>query len=167
MQVVTLEEEFIYNYQDSNCHLWFLQNRLPGYSWYLPKSDGYLNLGIGGFFEKLKAKNENIKFHWDLFTQKLEQLSLVKNHPFNPKGYTYYVRNYTDIIHLHNTFIIGDAAGLATRDMGEGIGPAIKSGILAANAILYNKPFIANSISKFSFKRHQTLLKLLYAYVFN
>lgn len=166
-RVVTLEEEFIYNYQDSNCHLWLLQNRLPGYSWYVPKSDGYLNLGIGGFFEKLKAKNKNIKFHWNLFTQKLEQLSLVKNYLFNPKGYTYYVRNHTDIIHLHNTFIIGDAAGLATKDMGEGIGPGIKSGILAANAILYNKPFIANSIRKFSFKRHQTLLKLLYAYVFN
>ncbi len=35
-----------------------------------------------------------------------------------------------------NAFITGDAAGLATRDMCEGIGPAIRSGLKAADAIL-------------------------------
>jgi len=61
LSVVALEEEFPYEYKDENCHLWFLQNKLPGYSWYVPKSNGYLNIGIGGFAEKLKVQNEDIK----------------------------------------------------------------------------------------------------------
>jgi flavin-dependent dehydrogenase len=37
---------------------------------------------------------------------------------------------------MGNAFIIGDAAGLATRDLCEGIGPAIRSGHLAAASIV-------------------------------
>jgi hypothetical protein len=40
--------------------------------------------------------------------------------------------NYRPAGHLDNAFVIGDAAGLATLDLGEGTGPAIESGILAA-----------------------------------
>jgi flavin-dependent dehydrogenase len=52
-QVVTLEQEFPYQYQDDRCHLWFMEKGLPGYSWYVPKADGYINVGIGGFAERL------------------------------------------------------------------------------------------------------------------
>jgi flavin-dependent dehydrogenase len=37
---------------------------------------------------------------------------------------------------VDNAFLTGDAAGLATRDLCEGIGPAIRSGQRAADAIL-------------------------------
>jgi flavin-dependent dehydrogenase len=159
--VVTLEEEFPYDYHDENCHLWFLQNKLPGYSWYVPKSNGYLNIGIGGFSEKLKVNNDNIKNQWQFFVKELDRLSLVKNYHFNARGYTYYVRNSVDIAQNDNLFLIGDAAGLATKDMGEGIGPAVKSGILAADAITSGKPFSLNSVKKYSFPRHQTVLSFL------
>jgi flavin-dependent dehydrogenase len=40
------------------------------------------------------------------------------------------------VVRRDNAFITGDAAGLATRDMAEGIGPAIRSGKRAAQSIL-------------------------------
>ena len=162
---VTLEEEFPYNYHDANCHLWFLQNKLPGYSWYVPKGNGYVNVGIGGFAEKLKANNDNIKDHWQLFVKELERLSLVKNYHFNVKGYIYYSRNNVDIAQKDNLFLIGDAVGLATKDMGEGIGPAVKSGILAAKAITSGKPLSLSPVKKYSFPRYQTAIKLFIAYL--
>lgn len=165
--LVTLEEEFPYDYQDSNCHLWFRQNNHPGYSWYVPKSDGYINIGIGGFAEKLKSHTDHIKNQWAFFTQKLDQLSLVKNHRFNAGGYTYYVRSKVDSSQNDRAYIIGDAAGLATKDMGEGIGPAVKSGLLAADAISFNTPLSFNSIKRYSFPRYRTAIQLLGAFVKN
>jgi len=165
--VVTLEEEFPYDYQDGNCHLWFFQNELPGYSWYVPKSNGYLNIGIGGFAEKLKANNDNIKNQWQFFVRELERLSLVKNYHFNAKGSVYYIRNSLAVVPIENLFLIGDAAGLATKDMGEGIGPAVKSGILAAEAIISGKPFSLHSVKKYSFPRYQTVIKLFFLYLIN
>jgi flavin-dependent dehydrogenase len=158
--VVSLEEEFPYEYRDRNCHLWFLQNRLPGYSWYVPKNNGYLNIGIGGYAEKLKMQNENIKYHWQLFIKELERLELVRDYPFKAKGYMYYVRDDLESVQIDNAFIIGDAAGLATRDMGEGIGPAVRSGLLAAEAIINSKSVSLRSIKKYSFPRWKVALKL-------
>lgn len=165
--VVTLEEEFPYDYQDRDCHLWFLCNKLPGYSWYVPKNDGYLNIGIGGYLEKLKSNHDDIKNQWQFFANELERLSLVKNHYFNAKGYFYYVRNNVDLVYIDSIFIIGDAAGLATKDMGEGIGPAVISGILAADAIVSGKPFSLRSVKKYSFPRYRTFGKLLFTYLLN
>jgi flavin-dependent dehydrogenase len=45
---------------------------------------------------------------------------------------------------------IGDAAGLATKDMGEGIGPAMEIGILAAESNLKGQLFSIQSIGKYS-----------------
>ena len=165
--VVTIEEEFPYDYHDGNCHLWFFQNKLPGYSWYVPKSNGYLNIGIGGFSEKLKANNDNIKNQWQFFVKELERLSLVKNYHFNARGYVYYIRNSIDVVQNDRLFLIGDAAGLATKDMGEGIGPAVKSGILAAYAITSGKPFSLSAVKKYSFPRYETVIKLFVAYLIN
>ena len=165
LSIVTLEAEFPYDYHDGNCHLWFLQNRLPGYSWYVPKSTGYVNIGIGGFSEKLKANNDTIKKQWDLFVKELERLSLVTDRRCNAGGYVYYIRDSMDRVHDDRAYIIGDAAGLATRDMGEGIGPAVRSGILAADAIASGNPLSVSPIKKYSFPRYKTGIKLFIAYL--
>ncbi|MGD8739887.1 MAG: NAD(P)/FAD-dependent oxidoreductase, partial [Desulfobacterales bacterium] len=80
--IVTIEEEFKYDYHDANCHLWFFENNLPGYAWYVPKADGYLNVGIGGKLLALKNRGQTIGRHWDSFIAKLEKLSLVKGHTY-------------------------------------------------------------------------------------
>ena len=51
-QIVALEEEFPYDYRNSKCHLWIFDKQLPGYSWYVPKADGYINIGIGAMADK-------------------------------------------------------------------------------------------------------------------
>ncbi len=159
--VVTLEQEFPYAYQDGDCHLWFFQHRLPGYAWYIPKNDGWLNVGIGGFVEPLKARHTTIRQHWQWFVQELEQRSLVKDYSFKPGGYTYSTRDRRDVVQQGRALLIGDAAGLATRDLAEGIGPAVRSGLLAADAIISGQPLSLNSIKKYSQLHWRTLLKFV------
>ena len=149
-KIVALEEEFEYDWKDGNCYLWFGDLNLRGYSWYVPKANGYLNVGLGGTFYGLKRKGKNIREHWANFTNKLRNLHLVENYEFNEKGYSYYLRSNVKNVRRDNAFIVGDAAGLATIDMGEGIGPAIESGFLAAEAIISGAEYSLNKISKFS-----------------
>ena len=158
--IVTLEEEFPCHYTDDNCYLWFLQNDLPGYSWYVPKGSGFINIGIGAYQEKLKQKKNSLKNHWHHFIKKLAELGLVIPDQLAPKGYSYYIRGNVNKVQIDNAFIIGDAAGLATRDMGEGIGPAVKSGLLAAEAILNNRELSLESIPPYSIK-HPAILKFI------
>lgn len=150
-QIIALEAEFPYEYKDANCHLWLGQNRLPGYAWYLPKQGGYVNIGIGGYTKKLKANDDSIHHHWLLFREELQRLGLVVNSPAAARGYIYYLRDRVTMVQMKRIFLAGDAAGLATRDMGEGIGPAIMSGILAAEAIVSGRPLSFRSIGKRSF----------------
>jgi flavin-dependent dehydrogenase len=141
LQVVTQELEFPFSWKDPSCYLWFFTDGLPGYSWYVPKADGYVNVGVGGVARKLKNKNDNIQRHWQLLTQRLSQRGLLDRQPSAPGGYSYYLRAKTKITTQHNAFVIGDAAGLATRDMCEGIGPAVRSALLAARSIHAGTPF--------------------------
>ena len=135
-QVGALEQEFPYQWQDDRCILWFGEHGLPGYSWYVPKQGGYLNVGIGGFSEHMKHSRVTLRQHWDLLTRKLEDLGLVNGHSWKPKGHTYFVRQRARVTQKDNAFIVGDAAGLATCDLAEGIGPAIESGIRTARTIV-------------------------------
>jgi flavin-dependent dehydrogenase len=149
-QITAIEDEFTGNIVDSRCHLWFSEGGLPGYSWYVPKNDGYVNVGIGGNTEALKRMGQTIHHYWDQFVRKLVDSSLIADKPRNLSGYVYYLRDNVSVVRLGNAFIVGDAAGLATRDMGEGIGPAIRSGIRAAEAIVHRKEFSLRSIPRYS-----------------
>lgn len=149
-QTVTLEHEFPYQYADTQCHLWFLRKRLPGYSWYVPKANGYLNIGIGGMAQVLKDRGDDIWRHWEVFIQDLERSGLVQGFTATPKGYSYYLRDKMDTVRIGNAFIVGDAVGLATADMAEGIGPAIKSGLRAADAIINGSEYNIKNIERFS-----------------
>jgi flavin-dependent dehydrogenase len=48
-------------------------------------------------------------------------------------------------------FLIGDSAGLASVDLGEGIGPAVQSALMAAGEILGEADYRKEAISPFSF----------------
>jgi menaquinone-9 beta-reductase len=149
--IVAQEEEFAYDYSDERCYLWFFQNGLPGYAWYVPKANGFVNVGVGGSAAVLKANNDTLKRHWRLLVDKLDEMKLVRDHDYKPAGHSYYLRGKAPLLRNGNAFIIGDAAGLATRDMGEGIGPAIQSGIRAAEAIISGQEYSLASISSYSF----------------
>ena len=140
LQIVTLEHEIQYDWQDSDCHLWFCEQGLPGYSWYVPKEHGWLNVGVGALAERMKRRGQDIREHWARLAALLGG-SLAPGASYDPGGYSYYLRGRVDVVRRDNAFITGDAAGLATRDLGEGIGPAIRSGLLAAESILAGKPY--------------------------
>ena len=134
LQTVTLELEFPHDWQDGDCHLWFFQSGLPGYSWYVPKARGWLNVGVGAMAARLR-QHESIWQHWRHLASQLERQFRIRM-PANPTGYSYYVRGGVGQARVDNAFLTGDAAGLATRDLCEGIGPAIRSGQRAADSIL-------------------------------
>ncbi len=71
LQTVTLEHEIEYDWREPDCHLWFFDHGLPGYAWYVPKQNGWLNVGIGGMADRIKAGNRSIHDHWELFTRML------------------------------------------------------------------------------------------------
>jgi menaquinone-9 beta-reductase len=150
--VVTLEQEYRSEATDGMCSLWFFDRGLPGYAWYVPKQNGYLNVGIGGKFFRLKGNNQSIRDHWHSFMGKLESLSIDLDQSQKPRGYFYYIRQDTGPVQQEHAYLVGDAAGLATIDMGEGIGPAVKSGILAARSIITGKPYSLASIGRFSLR---------------
>jgi len=150
LQAVTLEREFPCDWKDARCHLWFLDKGLPGYAWYVPKADGYLNVGVGGMAEKLKRRGDDIRRHWDLLGERLVDEGLLEAPPEQPGGYSYFLRDKADPRRRGNAFVVGDAAGLATRDMCEGIGPAVRSGLLAARSITTGVDYDLGGIDAFT-----------------
>jgi flavin-dependent dehydrogenase len=149
-QAVTLELEFPYEWHDPRCHLWFLEKGLPGYAWYVPKSDGFLNVGVGGMADKLKRRGDDIRRHWDRLADKLVRAGLVSEPPSQPHGYSYFVRDRVDIGRSGNACLAGDAMGLATRDMCEGIGPAVQSGLLAARSIMSDTEYVLQGVDPYT-----------------
>ncbi|MDH3266533.1 MAG: NAD(P)/FAD-dependent oxidoreductase, partial [Gammaproteobacteria bacterium] len=150
LQVAAYEQEFAYHWSNAECHLWFFDDGLPGYAWYVPKANGYINVGLGGVADKLKQQNGHVRDYWHKFVAKLRRKGLVKYDNYQPTGYSYYLQGKVDAVSDNNAYIVGDAVGLATRDMCEGIGPAIKSGLLAANAIATGADYSLRDIDKLS-----------------
>jgi flavin-dependent dehydrogenase len=149
-QTATYEHEFAYDWQDDDCHLWFFDDGLPGYTWYVPKANGFINIGLGGMADQVKHKGGSVQEYWRKFVDRLDKCGLVRFDHFQPKGYSYYLRGNVDVISDDNAYLIGDSVGLATRDMCEGIGPAVKSGLLASNAIISGSDYSLADITKLS-----------------
>ena len=149
-QILALEDEFLQDTADPVCRLWFFENDLPGYAWYVPKKGGYVNIGVGGKADLLKKRGSTIKDQWDYLVNKLRRMGLVRKESLNPRGYVYYLRGDDPQTLDGNLYLVGDSAGLATLDMGEGIGPAILSGQRAAEAILGRDAYRLDGVPEFS-----------------
>jgi flavin-dependent dehydrogenase len=96
--------------------------------------------------ERIKRSGVDIRQHWNHLIAKLDR-KLAKGAQYDPVGYSYYLRGNVQVVRIADAFITGDAAGLATRDMCEGIGPAIRSGHRAADAILKGVPYSLNDVT--------------------
>lgn len=148
--IITMEKEYHTEFTEKDCHLWFFDHRLPGYSWYVPKAGGYLNIGTGGKALPMNRKGQHIHDHFEALVKKLLKKGWISTPPSHVKGYAYHLRNSDVRPCMGNAYLTGDAAGLATRDMGEGIGPAVKSGILAARSIALGQPYTLKKIKQYS-----------------
>ena len=111
----------------------YVEPDLRGYGWYFPKQD-FLNVGIGitgGADGSLPRRREA------LLAALRASGRLPAELPIEPfKGHAYVVRRQAPRRLSGPRFcLVGDAAGLARDLSGEGIGPAIRSGRLAADAV--------------------------------
>ena len=110
----------------------YVEPDLRGYGWFFPKGD-FINVGIGitgGNDGSLPRRREALVSA--LRAAGRLPAAMVLD-PF--KGHAYVVRRQAPRRLAGPSFcLIGDAAGLARDLSGEGIGPAIRSGILAAGA---------------------------------
>ena len=150
LQIATLEKEFPYAWENDQCHLWFLDDGLPGYAWYVPKGNGYINVGLGGKAAKMKAEGRRLQNFWSKFTDRLSGDGFVRDAEYKPTGFSYYLRGNVDVVRRGNAMIIGDSVGLASIDMGEGIGPAVQSALVAAKAIVQDDEYNLSNIAKYS-----------------
>jgi flavin-dependent dehydrogenase len=104
---------------------------LLGYGWIFRK-ENYINIGLG------REGEAHLSTHVDHFVRSLAARGKIPaNLPDRFHGHAYRLRTVlprTDA--PEGVLLIGDAAGLADRQSGEGIRPAIESGLLAASCIL-------------------------------
>jgi geranylgeranyl reductase family protein len=111
----------------------YVEPDLKGYGWYFPKED-VLNIGIG----VVAGPGVDLPRRRDALVASLRTSGHLpadlRIEPF--RGHAYVVRRRAPRRLAGEGFcLVGDAAGLARDLSGEGIGPAIRSGILAAEAV--------------------------------
>lgn len=165
LQISTLEKEFKYPQRQDTAHLFFAFHHLKGYAWYVPKANGYLNLGLGGFSEHFKASGINLRTQFQWFLEDLVKRQLLDSATKDqivPSGHGYYLYASQAEVKRDDCFLIGDAAGLATLDLAEGIGPAVESGLMAANDILGKVDYQQSKVNKFSLSPPYHLLQKLW-----
>jgi geranylgeranyl reductase family protein len=111
----------------------YVEPDLKGYGWYFPKGD-VLNVGVGcvsGPGADLPRRREALVGALRAAGRLPADLAIE---PF--RGHAYVVRRRAPRKLAGDRFcLVGDAAGLARDLSGEGIGPAINSGLLAAEAV--------------------------------
>jgi flavin-dependent dehydrogenase len=109
----------------------FFCRDMEGYGWSVRKG-GYLNVGIG------RRVNEGFNGHLERFVAFLEANGILPGGAtLRWRGHAYFAagvgpRPLVD----RGIVLIGDAAGLAYPESGEGILPAIESGLLAAKTLI-------------------------------
>jgi geranylgeranyl reductase family protein len=105
---------------------------LDGYGWCVRKGS-YLNVGLG------RRDARNFAAHARAFTEWLEETGRAPAAATRAawRGHAYLLIGSTTALPVGDgLLLIGDAAGLAYRESGEGIRPAVESGLLAADAVV-------------------------------
>ena len=108
----------------------FFCRDMKGYGWVFRKGD-YLNVGLG------RTDSHEISRHVKDFVSYLHETRAVETPESGIAGHAYGLWGRTDRKILDDgVLLVGDAAGLAYPESGEGIRPAIESGLIAAHVIL-------------------------------
>lgn len=104
---------------------------LKGYGWVFHKGD-YLNIGLGREDPQRLAEHSAAFIDWLKTTDRIPADSPATLH-----GHAYLLYGHSNRKQIDaGVMLIGDAAGLAYAQSGEGIRPAIESGLLAAATVL-------------------------------
>jgi geranylgeranyl reductase family protein len=137
LAVVAQEAEFEMNAQQKeNCTIkqevpeLFFTPDLMGYGWVFRKGD-YLNIGLGR--EDKSKLSSHVKDFCDYLTAQ-GKIPADITAKYNGHAYLLYNHAIRKMV-AENVLLIGDSAGLAYPQSGEGIRPAVESAILAAEVI--------------------------------
>jgi menaquinone-9 beta-reductase len=152
-QIVTLEQEFDYPARPDVCHLYFFRRGLIGYAWMVPKGNGFVNVGLGGKAKYFRQSGTKIHDHFRAFVGDLvreNRLDASTAKTIRETGHPYFLFSGAGEVKHDNCFLIGDSAGLASLDIGEGIGPGVESGLMVAQEILGVGHYRKDAISAFS-----------------
>lgn len=103
---------------------------LAGYGWCVRKQT-VLNLGVG------RVDARDVPFHWGQLLDRFRREQIVTGELSIPThGHAYHIyQGETSAMIDDGVLLIGDAAGLADSRSGEGIRPAVESGLMAAATI--------------------------------
>ena len=119
-------------------YVWFEPDLLPGYAWSFPLSDGRVNVGFGVLRDG-KRRTKDMKKEWaDLLTRRhiVDALGpgfrMIDRHTAWPIP----ADITSAVLSSGNVLFVGDAARATDTLTGEGIGQALETGILAAEAII-------------------------------
>ncbi len=108
----------------------FFCDDLEGYGWVFRKGN-FLNIGLG------REDNHQLSEHVREFADYLKSIGKIPASlpdKFHGHAYILYPHAIRKLV-THGVIIIGDAAGLAYPQSGEGIRPAVESAILAAKQV--------------------------------
>jgi flavin-dependent dehydrogenase len=127
--------------------LYFCED-LAGYGWCFRKGN-FLNVGLG------RLNSPGVTAHVQSFCQFLRDRGKVAcdlPERFHGHAYRIYERIEPKLVD-ESVLFIGDAAGLAYPQSGEGIRPAVESGLLAADVLIaaaghYSRPKLASYASE-------------------
>jgi geranylgeranyl reductase family protein len=128
----------------------FFTPDLKGYGWVFRKGN-YLNIGLG------RQDRNKLSRHVDNFIHDLKQAGRIpEDMPAKLQGHAYLLYNDAPRrVYDDGVLLIGDSAGLAYQQSGEGIRPAIESALLAAETIRDSK----GDYSRACLARYETALQ--------
>jgi geranylgeranyl reductase family protein len=124
------QERSAYRVDDEIVQFYFCAD-LKGYGWCFAKG-GYLNIGLG------REDTHQLPEHMEEFCRWLRRRGVIPGKlpgKFNGHAYLLYPESRRPPT-TDGALLIGDAAGLAYPRSGEGIRPAVESGLMAAAAII-------------------------------
>lgn len=123
--------------------LWFCKD-LKGYAWIFRKGN-FLNIGLG------REDNHKLTDHLNAFVGAMKATGRIPDDlPGRFKGHAYLLYDHAKRPLVDEGLIrIGDAAGLAYTQSGEGIRPAIESALMAADLIRNLEEFSAESLQPY------------------
>jgi len=123
--------------------LWFCRD-LKGYAWVFRKGD-FLNIGLG------REDSHKLTEHLNAFLEDMKATGRISEDlPSRFKGHAY-------LLYAHaarplvgdGLMLVGDSAGLAYTQSGEGIRPAVESALLAAELIRERNDFSRASLQDY------------------
>lgn len=124
--------------------LWFCRD-LMGYAWVFRK-DNFLNIGLG------REDPNDLKHHLNDFVARMQaEERIPEDLPGKFKGHAYLLYDHAERPLVDDgILLIGDSAGLAYTQSGEGIRPAVESAFLATEVLQDAADYSAASLQPYA-----------------